>query len=199
MIPSVETLAAMAGFALATSATPGPVNVICAMTGARAGTRRALPFVTGATVCFVALLLALGGGILAGTGWIDQLALPMTLAGSGYLLWMAFGLLLEGGATRRGKVGRLPGFWSGVAVQGLNPKAWLVVVSALSTFVLPLQDRQAGLAAFAAIFAVLCWASLAVWAWSGAQIPARYIHLFNRVMALALAISVAWMLGNSLL
>lgn len=199
MIPSLETLAAMAGFALATSATPGPVNVICAMTGARAGTRRALPFVTGATVCFVALLLALGGGILAGTGWIDPLALPMTLAGSGYLLWMAFGLLLEGGARGRGEVGRLPGFWSGVAVQGLNPKAWLVVVSALSTFVPPLQDRQAGLAAFAAIFAVVCWASLAVWAWSGAQIPARYIRLFNRVMALALATSVVWMLGNSLL
>lgn len=193
-----ETLFAMAGFALATSATPGPVNVVCAMTGALAGTRHALPFVTGATFCFVALLFALGGGLLAGTGWIDRLALPMTLAGAGYLLWMAWHLARDDGVPGSAEGAGLPGFWSGVAVQGLNPKAWLVTVSAVSTFVLPLPNRGAGLVAFAAIFAIVCWGSLATWAWIGTLVPPSLVRVFNRAMALALALSVAWMVRNAL-
>lgn len=199
MMPTLETLIAMAGFALATSATPGPVNIIGAMTGARHGTWRALPFVSGATVSFLALLLAFGGGILAGTGWLLALAKPMTLIGSAYLLWMAYGLAHDDGTINGSEALRIPGFWSGVMVQGLNPKAWLVVASSLSTFVLPLEDQRSGLAVFAGLFGLICWASLAAWAWGGAWIANGQIRLFNRIMALALALSVSWMLANAFL
>ena len=92
MLPPVETLLAMGSFALAGSATPGPVNIIGAMTGTRHGAIRALPFVTGATVSFLALLLICGTGMLAQGRLILALARPMTLIGSAYLLWMAWGL-----------------------------------------------------------------------------------------------------------
>ena len=49
-MPPFEILLAMSAFALAASATPGPINIIGAMTGARYGASRALAFVTGATV-----------------------------------------------------------------------------------------------------------------------------------------------------
>jgi threonine/homoserine/homoserine lactone efflux protein len=196
MMPPFETLAAMAAFALATSATPGPVNIVCAMSGAQSGTRRTLPFVSGATFCFVALSLMLGGGLMAGVGRIDRLAVPMTLAGGGYLLWLASRIARHDGTLGAPPVASLPGFWSGVTVQGLNPKAWLVVASALSAFVLPLEYRGAGLAAFAMIFFVTCWASLAVWAWVGAPVPRCQIRHLNRAMALALSLSVCWMLMN---
>ncbi|MFE3838753.1 phage head-tail joining protein [Pseudogemmobacter sonorensis] len=61
-MPPFETLLAMSGFALAASATPGPVNIIGAMTGARYGAARALAFVTGATASFLVLFLAFGTG-----------------------------------------------------------------------------------------------------------------------------------------
>lgn len=92
MLPPWETLVAMSGFALAASARPGPVNIIGAMTRARYGVARALPFVTGATASFLALFLTFGSGMLAGTGWMISLARPMTLIGSAYLLWMAWQL-----------------------------------------------------------------------------------------------------------
>lgn len=197
MVPPVETLIAMSGFALAASATPGPVNIIGVMTGARYGTLRALPFVSGATTSFLALFLIFGTGMLAGIGWILALTQPMTLIGSAYLLWMAWGLARDDGGIEATETPRIPGFWSGVMVQGLNPKAWLAVFSSLSTFVLPLEDRAAGMAVFAALFGLICWASLAAWAWGGARVGRRHMRLFNRVMALALALSVAWMLGNA--
>lgn len=198
-MPAPDSFLAMAGFALAASATPGPVNIIGAMTGARHGTWRALRFVSGATAAFLALLLIFGTGMLAGSGWILTLARPMTLIGSTYLLWMAWGLLRDDGAIGGHDSPQIPGFWSGVMVQGLNPKAWLAVLSSLSTFVLPLQDRVVGLAVFAALFGAICWASLALWAWGGARIGGKRMRLFNRLMALVLALSVAWMLGNALL
>lgn len=195
MLP-LETLLAMASFALAASATPGPVNIIGAMTGARHGTRRALRFVSGATASFLALFVIFGLGMLAGTGWLLMLARPMTLVGAAYLLWMAWGLVHDSGELDRSDNRHIPGFRDGAMVQGLNPKAWLAVFSSLSTFVLPLDDRATGMAVFAAMFGAICWLSLAAWAWGGARIGQKQMRTFNRIMALALALSVAWMLRN---
>lgn len=196
-MPPFETFLAMCGFALAASATPGPVNIIGAMTGARYGAARALAFVTGATASFLVLFLAFGTGMLAGTGWILALARPMTLIGSAYLLWMVWGLARDDGTVERQNLDHAPGFWSGALVQGLNPKAWLAVFSSLSAFVLPLADRVTGLILFAALFGAICWLSLVLWAWGGARVGQSRMRLFNRLMALALAISVAWMLAGT--
>ncbi|NDK36231.1 LysE family translocator [Rhodovulum sulfidophilum] len=197
-MPPLQTVLAMAGFALAASATPGPVNIIGAMTGARHGARRALRFVTGATASFLALFVVFGTGILAGTGWILAIARPMTVIGSLYLLWMAWSLLRDDGRISGDDIRQAPGFWSGAVVQGLNPKAWLAAVSSLSTFVLPLADRATGLAVFALLFGAICWLSLAAWAWGGARIGHGQMRAFNRIMALILALSVIWMLSRSL-
>ena len=199
MVLPAETLIAMSGFALAASATPGPVNIIGAMTGARHGPLQALPFVTGASASFLALFLIAGTGMAAGTGWLLALTRPMTLAGSAYLRWMAWGLARKDGRVdgpiREGR----PGFWSGAVVQGLNPKAWLAVFSSLSAFVLPLEDPAAGLAVFAGLYGLICWLSLALWAWGGSKVRPPQLRLFNRAMALALSLSVAWMLGKAFL
>ncbi|TYC80023.1 LysE family translocator [Stappia sp. BW2] len=196
-MPTLETIVAMSGFAVAASATPGPVNIIGAMTGARYGMGQALIFVTGATASFLFILLACGAGLLGGAESITALQVPMIVIGSTYLIWMAVGLLRDDGVTDRPNFLRTPGFWSGVLVQGLNPKAWLAVVSSLSAFVLPLADPVTGLAVFAALFGAICWASLAMWAWGGAQITPNRMRLFNRAMALALVIAVTWMLGKT--
>lgn len=198
MLP-VENLIAMAGFALAASATPGPVNIIGAMVGAQHGAPRALPFVSGATAGFLALLLGLGSGMVAGPAWILTLATPMTLIGSAYLLWMAWGLIRDAGLIGRPERIHMPGFWSGVVIQCLNPKAWLAVFASLSTFVLPLHDQQQALVVFAALFGLICWLSLAAWAWGGARIPQSKLQVFNRAMALLLILSVLWMLKQTLL
>lgn len=69
--------------------------------------------------------------------------------------------------------------------------------SSLSTFVLPLADRETGLIVFAALFGAICWLSLALWAWGGTRVGQSRMRLFNRLMALALAGSVVWMLAGT--
>ncbi|TYC61870.1 LysE family translocator [Rhodobacterales bacterium] len=197
-MPPLETLLAMCSFALAASATPGPVNIIGAMTGARYGPTRALAFVTGATVSFLVVLVALGAGMLEGVSWILAVQGPVTLVGSAYLLWMAWSLTRSDGGIERPDLSGMPGFWSGAIVQGLNPKAWLAAVSSLSAFVLPLSDRLSGLLVFTLLYAVICWLSLSLWAWGGARVAAQGMRLFNRVMAAALVLSVIWMSADML-
>lgn len=195
-MPDVSVVLAMSLFAVTTSASPGPVNIIGAMTGARHGVAQALPFVTGATLCFVAQLLGVGTGTVAGVSWVDRLSAPLSWVGSAYLLWLAWRLARSTPATREDTQAGRPTFWDGVVIQAINPKAWLVVVSALATFVLPLEDRTGGLILFAGIYLVICWLSLAGWAVMGAQIPPAHERLFNRAMALLLVGSVLWMLAT---
>ncbi|WP_167376089.1 LysE family translocator [Methylobacterium tarhaniae] len=187
---------AMSVFALVASATPGPVNIVGALCGARFGPARALPFVTGATLCFTALLLVFGAGVQIGAAWMSALTKPMTLAGGGYLLWLAWRLARAGEPVRGEAAASVPGFWSGFVIQGLNPKAWIAAVSALTTFVLPLPDPGKALVVFAALFTGICWLSLAAWACGGAGIGLRSFAGFNRAMAALLVASVAWMLWS---
>lgn len=198
-MPSLPVLGAMCLFALAASATPGPVNFIGAMAGARFGGTRVLPYVTGATVCFILAFGTLGAGAVTGALWLERFSLPMALAGSAYLLWLAWKIARSGPLTSLSPDGAdLPGFWAGVAVQGLNPKAWLAILSAIGTFILPLEQKGTGLAVFCGLYFVICWLSLALWAYAGAVLARRFARRFNLAMAALLAASVLWMLADAL-
>ncbi|PID62705.1 MAG: lysine transporter LysE [Gammaproteobacteria bacterium] len=193
-MPDPSTLGAMALFALTTAITPGPVNVICAISGGQFGFWRSSGFVTGATLCFVALLLALGSGVVAGTGWVESASTPMTWLGAGYLLWLAWRISGAGTLDASGDDRKNPSFREGALAQGINPKAWFVSLAATTTFVLPLPDRTTGLIVFALLYLVICWLSLAVWVWLGSKLAASWGRGFNRAMALLLVLSVGWML-----
>jgi threonine/homoserine/homoserine lactone efflux protein len=56
-------LLSMAGFALAMSISPGPVNLVALGTGARYGFTASLRHVVGATLGFILLLLLMGLGL----------------------------------------------------------------------------------------------------------------------------------------
>lgn len=183
----------MALFALATSATPGPVNVLSAMSGARFGVRRSLPYVLGATTSFVAILMLLGLGFREMLGLVERFSLALTLAGAGYMLYLAWRIAADSGEMSFAATeGARPGFLTGLVTQGLNPKAWIVSLSAITIYVAPHADYSARLAVFGGLFYLICAVSLAAWVVIGAQV-ARFngnVALFNRVMAALLALSV---------
>ncbi len=188
-----DTVVPMVLFALATSATPGPVNVLSAMSGARFGVGRSLPYVLGATTSFVAILLVLGFGFEAILGVVERFSLLMSLAGAGYMLYLAWQIAADRGELSFGELNSpRPGFVTGLVTQGLNPKAWIVSLSAITIYVAPHLDYSARLMTFSVIFYLICAFSLAGWVVIGAQL-ARFsgnVAMFNRAMAGLLAVSV---------
>lgn len=196
-----ETCIPMAVFALATSITPGPVNVLSAISGARFGVLQSLAYVFGASSSFVIILVMVGLGLQRVMDLVERHAALMALAGGAYMLWLAWRIARDDGMLSiDGERQHRPGVVAGLLAQGANPKAWIVALSAISIYVAPHAGPGLRLAMFSAIYFVVCFMSLLVWVVLGAQL-ARFqgnIAWFNRIMALLLAASVLVMLTDVL-
>ncbi|MFF7709273.1 LysE family transporter [Pseudomonas sp. NPDC007930] len=186
----------MAAFALATSITPGPVNLVALSGAARHGLAPALRHVSGATVGFTLLLLLSGLGLHTLLRDYPLLGQGLQGVGVAYLVWLALSLALDNGQLHAGS-GPKPAFISGALMQWLNPKAWLACGAGMAAFAGDGGWARVGL--FAAIYFVVCYASLACWALAGRWLrqrlgnPAR-VRLFNRSMAALLAGSALYLL-----
>jgi threonine/homoserine/homoserine lactone efflux protein len=184
----------MAAFALASSLTPGPVNLVALSSGARHGWRASLPYVTGATVGFTALLLLVGLGLEQVTRVLPTLVAWLRWGGVAFLLLMAWRLAIDSGELAMHDASqRRPSMLAGAVMQWLNPKAWLATLSGVAVY----AAGQLGL--FATIYFVICLGSIAAWAVAGSTLTStlsspRAMRRFNAAMAALLAASAAFML-----
>lgn len=188
----------MALFALAASISPGPVNVVALSSGAKYGLRSSLRHVLGATVGFVVLLLFTGFGLHQILQQWPILTDIIRWAGVLFLFYLAWKLTMDDGRLNVGRETRKPSLLHGAAMQWLNPKAWLAAVAGMGAFVANGEARLIGI--FALIYFVVCYLSVACWAYAGAFLgqylgSAARVRLFNRCMALLLAgcaVSLLW-------
>lgn len=187
-------MASASGFALAASISPGPVNLLSLSQAMRGHVRESFAFVSGATLGFVAQLLALGllmQPLLKALPW---LASALHWGGVAFFLWMAW-LLWHAGAARAEAADKRVGFAFGVLLQWINPKAYLAIAAAVGLYV---GDEVPRLLMLAVIYLILCWLSLAAWIALGLllrrHVPSpRWMTRFNRALALLLLASLALM------
>jgi len=123
-------------FAASQVGTPGPANMVLLSTGARYGLRRALPFVAGVTLGKQLIIWPMGFGLmqLAETApWIFE---TLKWLSAGYIFWLAWRI-----ANMRldldNSAGPPPGFFTGLAVHPINPKAWAMITAGFTSFVTP--------------------------------------------------------------
>lgn len=187
----------MAAFALAASISPGPVNIVALGSGARHGLRASLRHVTGATVGFSLLLLLIGLGLHELLRHWPAMTRVLHVGGVAFLLYMAWKLASDRGELGRDNQAPPPSLLTGATLQWLNPKAWLASVAGIGAYVG--EGQTALLWQFTGIYFVICYLSIASWAWAGSVIshyldnPAR-VRLFNRVLAALLLASALYLL-----
>ncbi len=186
----LSVLISMAAFALAASISPGPVNILALSCGAQFGLGPSLRHVLGATAGFVLLLLFTGFGLHEVLKQWPVLTDVVRWAGVVFLLYLAWKLLRDNGQVNVTAATRAPSFTQGALMQWLNPKAWLAAIAGMGAFVADGEGLM--IWAFALIYFVVCYGSVASWAFAGAYMG-RYLHnpqrirLFNRCMAALLA------------
>jgi threonine/homoserine/homoserine lactone efflux protein len=186
----------MAAFALASSISPGPVNIVALTAGAQFGLRAAMRHVSGATIGFTVLLLLIGLGlseVLSRWPWLTE---SIRLAGVAFLLYMAYRLASDDGRLSA-KPTLQPTMLYGAMMQWLNPKAWLASVAGMGLFAT--AGDAPSVWRFAVIYFVICYASLACWAYAGSFLRhylgnAARLRLFNRIMAALLVGCAAYLL-----
>lgn len=201
---SHDVLIAASLFSFVSSITPGPNNMMMLASGVNFGFRRSVPHWLGICGGFTFMLCAVGLGLH--TLLADHPALYDVLryAGSAYLVWMAWRLAT---ATAAPAVqdedapvseARPLGVWGAAAFQWVNPKAWVMAVTAMSAY-LPARAQAIDVVTLALLFGVINLPCVACWAGGGAalrrflQDPLR-LRIFNISMALALLASLYPML-----
>lgn len=189
---------AFAVFAFVSAATPGPNNLLLIGSGLRVGLWRTMPFVLGINFGFSVLLVSVGYGLGQMFERFPAAQLGLKIVGTAYFLYLAGALLRSGRAEQ--KAGRSDlGFWSGAAFQLVNPKAWLMCITAVALF-LPEGWSPAIIAAMVFTFALMGLPANIAWAGVGHSLRAlvcdeRRMRVFNAIMAVLLVLSIipVWM------
>jgi threonine/homoserine/homoserine lactone efflux protein len=158
-------------FAASQVATPGPANMALLATGARFGFRAALPFVLGVALGKQLVIWPVGLGLMELADRAPWVFETLKWLSAAYICWLAWKVanlrLLQGGGAERP-----PGFWAGLIVHPLNPKAWAMIVAGFTGFV---ALGTPTLQATATIAAVLLGCQLMlhpVWTYAGDRIAA---------------------------
>jgi threonine/homoserine/homoserine lactone efflux protein len=167
----MDHLIALAGLLCVAAITPGPNNLVILRAAGHAGLRAALPALLG--IVLGGLLLLTVTALGAGTAFAAHPGLRWWIGaiGSLYLVWLGVALLAGSLAPRRNGTAAvepvLPAGTLGLlGFQFLNPKGWVMVLTALAT--LPttgLHDylSLAGLFVLIPTLCLLLWASLGAW------------------------------------
>jgi threonine/homoserine/homoserine lactone efflux protein len=158
-------------FAISMSITPGPNNMLLTASGATYGYRRTVPLICGIVAGIVSLLTlsALGLGALFES--VPVLRTILKVAGSIYLVYLAFRIAFAGGG-QKGAVSRKEPltFLQGAAFQYLNPKAYVMAITAMSVYPLAGSEYLASAALIVAVFVAVTPISISLWAGFGTLI-----------------------------
>ena len=193
----MSLIMSMAAFALATSITPGPVNVVALGSGARFGFAASQKHVAGAALGFTLLLVLIGLGLHELLVRWPILTQGIQWGGVAFLLYMAYKLAMDDGRLDAQDAAVAPSMLYGAVMQWLNPKAWLACVAGMGLFAADGEATRVW--QLAAVYLVICYLSVACWSYVGTFLRrylsnARGMRLFNRAMALLLVLSVAYLL-----
>ncbi|NBB50349.1 LysE family transporter [Rhizobium sp. CRIBSB] len=191
---SVDTLLALVLFAFATSITPGPNNMMLFASGVNFGFRRTVPHMLGIGAGFLSLLIGVGMGLGAVLHAYPPAFIALKVAGGLYLLWIAWKI----GSSRsmgegKAKAGPMT-FLGAAAFQWVNPKAWVMAVTAMAVYPNP-EQYALTVANVALVFAAVNVPSVSTWAGFGSalrewlSVPVR-LKWFNITMAVLLVLSL---------
>jgi threonine/homoserine/homoserine lactone efflux protein len=162
----VNTFVPLLGFALVSSGTPGPNNVLLWASGATFGLRATLPHVLGTAAGIGAMALGAAAGLAALVTEVPTLGIVLKIAGSAYLLVLAWRIAAASGLDRA-VVARPLGFLAAAGFQALNPKAWVFALGAVTTFRPTDLDPIPGGLAVALTMVAAILPTAALWAAAG--------------------------------
>lgn len=187
-----EVLFALAAYAFVSSITPGPNNFMLLSSGVNFGFVRSIPHMLGIGIGFVVLLLAVGFGLGAVLTTFPALHTGLKIAGGAYLLYLAWKIAMSRSVESGGDGSAQPmTFLQAAAFQWVNPKAWVMAVTAMAVFSNP-ENPFLSVILIAVVFGIINLPCVSSWAGFGMALrgflsdPAR-LKWFNIGMGVLLA------------
>ncbi len=184
-----DLITALIAFAFVSSITPGPNNLMLMASGINYGFARSIPHMMGIGVGFIVMLILVGLGL----GKIFT-ALPVTyeilkVISVGYLTYLAWKIATATPPekTPSGQTSKPFSFIQAALFQWVNPKAWVMTITAISTY-MPQASLLMNVMIVAIIFGLVMLPSISLWAFLGAQMQRflnkpKILRAFNMIAA----------------
>jgi threonine/homoserine/homoserine lactone efflux protein len=192
---SPEQAFAFMVFAAVAAITPGPSNVMLTVTGALVGVARGLPCLLGVASGMALMMFVVAFGVGAIVVAHPLVLIAAKWSGAAFLLWLAWKIANAPPGSASGEGENAIGFAGAFAFQWLNPKSWLVSISASGTYLRPDGPALIQAAWIAGLFFLVAIASGFAWLAFGTAMrrllkSPRLQKAFNWGMAALLAASV---------
>lgn len=192
-------LISLIGFAIASSITPGPNNVMLMASGANYGLRRTVPHMLGISLGHAFMVLMIGVILLHFFTAYPILNTILKVTSTAYMLWLAWKIANAVPPEAKAVKGKPFTFLQAAAFQWVNPKAWIMAITAISGYAPQNLGVTTGALIVAIVFASVNLPCVTVWAWMGVQVrrflgTAGRLRAFNIAMALLLVASLYPML-----
>ncbi|MEJ6497364.1 LysE family translocator [Pseudoalteromonas lipolytica] len=194
---SFEILTALALFALVSSITPGPNNLMLMSSGANFGFKRTTPHLLGVTFGFMLMLVLVGLGIMQLFDLFPPSYLILKVFCIVYLLYLAFKIATSNAQQKASSESKPFTFIQAALFQWVNPKAWAMALSAVSLYA---PDKNlTSVLIVSLVFGLINLPCVSSWTLLGEKLqhwlasPKR-LKAFNYLMAILLIASVMFSL-----
>jgi threonine/homoserine/homoserine lactone efflux protein len=193
-----ELITAMIAFAFVASITPGPNNLMLMASGTNFGIRRTIPHMFGVGIGFMIMVVLVGVGVMKIFDAFPVVRIALKIAGVLYLLYLAWKIATASAPEDRtdGSTGNAKPmtFLQAALFQWVNPKAWAMALTAVSTYT-PSGQTFGAVLVVAIVFGIMNLPAVTTWVVLGSRMR-RFLHsptklrVFNISAALLLLLSL---------
>jgi threonine/homoserine/homoserine lactone efflux protein len=191
---SFEVFWALVIFTFVMTFTPGPNTMMLLASGVNFGFRATVPHMAGITLGFGLMTLIVGMGLGEVFKLYPLLYTVLGYAGAAYMLFLAWKIATTQ-SIGEGTSGSKPfTFLQAAAFQWVNPKGWVMALTAITTYSIPGAYTMSVLL-LAGLFMAMAVPGCSAWILFGAGLrrwledPAR-LRIFNVTMAVLLVLSL---------
>jgi threonine/homoserine/homoserine lactone efflux protein len=164
--------------------------------GVKYGLGRTLPHLAGVIIGFGLMIALVGLGLDVLFERFPRILPIMRIAGSIYMVWLAVRIALAKPISEVEAGGRPIGFFAAAGFQWVNPKAWVMALSALAAYAGVVDGYTHSVLFIAALCALIAIPCSGAWMLFGASLSRlltnpRVTRPFNWTMAVLLVASIA--------
>ncbi len=182
---------------------PGPANVVFALSGVKQGIKNSLPLIAGVDLVFIIYSLLIGFGLGEFLKSYPQFLIAIKLLGVAYLLYLSYKFIASTGNSAENRGGKFYTFYDGVILQMLNPKCWTMLFLMFSLFLDGSFNHTTQVIYLVIMLAVLNISTHIIWVAAGSAIT-QYISnpnidkYLNYFFAASLICVALWILIDAL-
>jgi threonine/homoserine/homoserine lactone efflux protein len=200
---TVEYFIAWFGVVFPLIFSPGPANIVFALSGAKQGVKKSMPLLLGVDLVYIICSLIVGFGLGEFLQAYPTLMVTIKLLGISYIFYLVYKFLIPVKKTGNDETLTVYTFYDGMILQALNPKGWTMLFVMFSLFLDGSFDHTNQVVYLVMMVAIMNISTHLVWIVAGSLIT-RYIanpgteKYINYGFALSLLTVAVWLLIDTL-